>query len=389
MGRVMAGRTIRTTVLFSLIGTLFDASGRLVLAQSVAVPLAADRWTASDTIRFERHFGRPSMYVSKGVALARDIDVRNGTIEYDMAATQATNFMGAAFHARALDFTEVVFFRLEDSGTSEAVQYAPALNDFGAAWQIYHGDDANAVAILPREQWVHVRIELSGPTALVYLGNGAKPTLTVPRLAGTDGGGFGVWGGNFGRGAYYSNIRYTLARNVPAAAPAASLRHGTISEWQLSDVFDAPMMNPGQLPDTAALKWESVRAEPGGFVLINRYRRAPAAGVPRDPVLHSVLEDSIMGGRVQGTKVVFARATVESDRDRVARMRFGYSDGLVIFANGDPLYFGMNPVGFRGLGIMDTNGEAVFVRLKKGRNAIVLAVTEYSGGWGFWAQLDP
>jgi hypothetical protein len=389
--RGIARKTMHPAATLCLGGALFGASQRPAIAQSVAVPLTADHWTASNSIRFETHLGRRSLFVGKGVALARDIDVRDGTIEYDMAATPTTNFMGAAFRARALDFCEVVFFRLGSSGTPEAVQYAPALNDFGAAWQIYHGDGANAVAVLPREQWVHVKVALTGPTASVYLDNSAKPILTVPRLAGTDGGGFGVWGGNFGQGAYYSNIRYAIAGHTPAsvAAPVTDLPRGTIADWQLSEAFDASTIEPGRLPDFAPLKWESVRVEPQGFVLVNRFRRAPATALPRDPVSHEVLEDSVMGGRVPGTKVVFARATVESDRDRVTRMRFGYSDGLVIHVNGEPLYVGVNPIGFRGLGVMDMNGEAVFIRLRKGRNDVALAVTEYSGGWGFWARLDP
>jgi tRNA threonylcarbamoyladenosine modification (KEOPS) complex Cgi121 subunit len=32
--------------------------------------------------------------------------------------------------------------------------------------------------------------------------------------------------------------------------------------------------------------------------------------------------------------------------------------------------------------------DAVDLPLKKGGNEIVFAVTEYSGGWAFWARLD-
>lgn len=378
----------RSALPLLLVAGALSGPSHIAVAQSLTVPLTADRWTASDTIRFETHLGRLSVYISKGVALARDIDVRDGTIEYDMAATKTTNFVGAAFHARSLDFSEVVFFRIGSSRTPEAVQYGPALNDYGAAWQIYHGDGANAVAVLPREQWIHVKLVLAGQTASVFLNDDSKPTLVVPRLAGTDGGRLGVWGGNFGRGSYYSNIRYTIDHRAAAAPAPLEMPRGTIAEWELSDVLDATTQTPGHLPDLSTLKWERVRAEQQGFVLINRFRHAPAAALPVAPGTGIVQGDSIMNGRVAGTKVVFARATIDSDRDRMARMRFGYSDGVVIYENGDPLYFGMNPIGLRGMGVIETNGEAVFLRLKKGRNDIVFAVTEYSGGWGFWAQLD-
>ncbi len=97
-----------------------------------------------------------------------------------------------------------------------------------------------------------------------------------------------------------------------------------------------------------------------------------------------------MEGRVAGSQVVFARTTIESDREQFRRMHFGYSDGAVIFVNGMPLFFGMNPYPFRDLGgVMEERGEAVYLPLHKGSNQIVIAVTEFFGGWGFWTRLDP
>jgi hypothetical protein len=70
-------------------------------------------------------------------------------------------------------------------------------------------------------------------------------------------------------------------------------------------------------------------------------------------------------------------------------MHFSYSDGVVIYCNGQPLYFGMNAPFFRDLGTMDKYGDAVYLPLVRGRNELVFAVTEYSGGWAFMARLDP
>ena len=99
--------------------------------------------------------------------------------------------------------------------------------------------------------------------------------------------------------------------------------------------------------------------------------------------------DSVMGGRVRNTKVVYARTTIHADRDGLRRMQFGYSDGMEIFLNGQPLYFGMNPQYMRDdMGVMSWGGDAVYLPLKRGRNELVVAVTEYSGGWAFWARLD-
>ncbi len=94
--------------------------------------------------------------------------------------------------------------------------------------------------------------------------------------------------------------------------------------------------------------------------------------------------DSIMGDRVAGSRVVFARATIQSDRAELRRMLFGYSDGVVVYCNGQPLFFGMNASR-----PMDRVGSALYLPLKQGKNELVFAVTEFTGGWAFWARLDP
>ncbi len=102
--------------------------------------------------------------------------------------------------------------------------------------------------------------------------------------------------------------------------------------------------------------------------------------------------DSIMDDRVAGSKVVFARALIQSDRGGLRRMLFGYSDGVVVYCNGQPLFFGMNASRLRssdlGQSAMDRVGSALYLPLQQGKNELVFAVTEFMGGWAFWARLD-
>ena len=364
------------------------ASPALTAAQELTpIPLTPAMWTATDSLRFEEYLGRPSLYINKGVALARGIELTDGVIEFEMAATPRTTFLGAAFHATRPDFAEIIFFRPGQSGTSDAIQCGPAMNNLGAAWQVYHGEGANAATEITRERWRHVRIELAGGTARLFLDRQTEPVLTVPRLAGTGGGALGVWTGLFGRGAHYSNFAYRRATPATAAhvAPAA----GVLMEWDLSEAVDAARVRPGVLPDLETLTWQRVRAEPQGFVLVNRYHAAPVASIPFDPETRIIYVDSVMGGRVRGTKVVFARHVIEAEQAGYRRMHISYSDGVVVYANAQPLFFGMNAQFFRGDGIMTEVGDAVYLPLERGRNEIVLAVTEYTGGWAFRARLDP
>jgi hypothetical protein len=49
----------------------------------------------------------------------------------------------------------------------------------------------------------------------------------------------------------------------------------------------------------------------------------------------------------------------------------------------------MNPGGLRSnLGVMARTGDAVYLPLRRGRNRIVFAVIECTGGWAFSARLD-
>jgi hypothetical protein len=161
------------------------------------------------------YLGRPALYINRGVALVRGASMENGTLDLDVAASDSTNFLGLAFRAAAPRFSNVVFLRPGASGTEEAVQYGPAFNGLGVAWQVYHGDGANAVAELPRNRWLHVRLELDGPVARLYVDTATAPTLVVPRVAASGGGGLGVWAGAFGRGA---------VKLVPAPETAARTR---------------------------------------------------------------------------------------------------------------------------------------------------------------------
>jgi hypothetical protein len=41
------------------------------------------------------------------------------------------------------------------------------------------------------------------------------------------------------------------------------------------------------------------------------------------------------------------------------------------------------------LGLLNPDNDAVYLQLKEGDNELMLAVTEFFGGWGFICRLDP
>ena len=356
-------------------------------AQRGNVPLSPDAWTATDSIRSVTYLGRPALYINRGIALVNGAAMENGSLDLDVAASDTTNFLGVVFRAATPRFSNVLFLRPGASGTEEAVQYGPAFNSLGVAWQVYHGDGANAVADIPRNRWMHIRIELEGPVARLYVDTATVPTLVVPRVVASGGAGIGVWTGAFGRGAYFSNIRYAAAPGSSGGTPAPAPPPGTMLDWEISNTIEVPDFRPTTLPDLGRLTWQRVQAEPEGFVLINRYREAPVGGVPRDST-GAVLTDSVMTGKIAGSRIVYARATITAAHDETRRLQYAYSNGVVIYLNGRPLAFAMNPGGLRGIGAMARVGDAVYLPLRRGKNQIVFAVIECTGGWAFSGRLD-
>ena len=91
-----------------------------------------------------------------------------------------------------------------------------------------------------------------------------------------------------------------------------------------------------------------------------------------------------------GMKVVYARTSIDSNRDVVKKLYLGYSDDVSVFVNGKILYRGRSAQNFRDpgfLGIVTPDNDALYLPLKKGSNELVLALSELGGGWGFVARL--
>ena len=133
------------------------------------------------------------------------------------------------------------------------------------------------------------------------------------------------------------------------------------------------------------MEWQKVEAEAPGFVVIYRYREAPRTRVSFANDFSKRLEPQ------PGMKVVYARTMIESDRDQVKKLYIGYSDDVSVFLNGRILFRGRSAQYFRDpgfLGIVDAENDAVYLPLKKGRNELMLAVSELGGGWGFVCRLE-
>ena len=74
----------------------------------------------------------------------------------------------------------------------------------------------------------------------------------------------------------------------------------------------------------------------------------------------------------------------------MAEIAFSTAQADIVFVNGKIFYRGRSAQSFRDpgfLGIVDPENDAIYIPLKKGRNELLLAVSELGGGWGFICRL--
>lgn len=87
---------------------------------------------------------------------------------------------------------------------------------------------------------------------------------------------------------------------------------------------------------------------------------------------------------------VFARIDIESEKDQSKIFNFGYSDRAVVILNGQPLYKGTKKWRSRDYRYLGTVGfhDSVYLPLKRGKNSLILAVSEDFGGWLVAGQFE-
>jgi hypothetical protein len=189
---------------------------------------------------------------------------------------------------------------------------------------------------------------------------------------------------------YFSNFQVRETPAAPWERHPPPMPPDTLTRWSLSPSYDALARNLERRlspSERKAIQWQDVEAEPPGFVVLYRYREAPHLRVTFQSDFSTRLQPQ------PGMKVVYAKTTIVSDRDRVKKLSIGYSDDVSVFVNGRILYRGRSAQSFRDpgfLGIVNPENDAVYIPLKKGRNELILAVSELGGGWGFLCRLtDP
>jgi hypothetical protein len=354
--------------------------------QTLSLPADSPRWELEGAAKVVEYQGRKSLFLDGGAATVKDFEMRDGVIDVDVATPAARGFFGIQFRIADEGATaEWFYLRQHKSGASDAMQYTPVLNT-GLNWQLYNGPGFTGAVDIPKDAWFHLRLEVTGAQAKLYVKDMDKPALVANDLKS------GVQKGQLALAVligatYFSNFQVRTTPDAAWERHLPPMPPGTLTRWSLSPSYDALARNlEAPLPpsESASIQWQEVEAEPPGIVVINRYRESPHPHVTFQGNFSTRLQPQ------PGTKVVYARTSIQSDRDQVKKLYVGYSDDVSVFLNGKILYRGRSAQSFRDpafLGIVNPENDAVYLPLKKGNNELVLAVSELGGGWGFICRL--
>jgi hypothetical protein len=366
---------------------MFEAAANLQMSQTpqtLSVPADSPRWELEGQAKATEYQGRKALLLDGGAATLKELEMRDGVIDVDVSTPASRGFFGIQFRISGNN-AEWVYLRQHKSGYPDAMQYTPVLNT-GLNWQIYNGPGFTGAVDIPKDVWFHLRLEVSGARAVLYVKDMDKPALVMNDLKS------GIQRGQVAlavlTGAtYFSNFEIRTTPDAVWERHVPPMPQGTLTRWSLSPAYDALARNleaaltPSEI---GSIRWQDVEAEPPGFVVIYRYREAPHPRVTFANDFSKRLEPQ------PGMKVVYARTFIESEREQVKKLYIGYSDDVSVFLNGHVLFRGRSAQNFRDpgfLGIVNPENDAVYLPLKKGRNELVLAVSELGGGWGFICRL--
>jgi len=336
------------------------------LGQKVIIDFNSDQF---QIVRGEvtEHLGKTAF---KGIGIIPDVKFINGIIEVDMVVTGERSYPGVNFRVQSRNDYEHFYIRPHRAGLyPDALQYTPCTNGIDS-WQLFSGSGYTNSVTIPKNEWFHVKIEVRGSQASVYINGSVEPSLEIPELYHGESEGAISLISPVNNSAYFSNLSYTLTDDIVFDIPSVEDNSiGTIKNWKISQPIGILDVDINKTPDQQELKdlkWQIIEADENGLVNIaNFYGRISRA-----------------------SDVVYAKTNIKAEKDTLMELKFGYSDAIMIFLNGHQMYFGNSGYQQRDpsfLGIIGLN-DALYLPLKKGDNELLVGVIESFGGWGFIFQ---
>ncbi|PHR94042.1 MAG: hypothetical protein COA69_00145 [Robiginitomaculum sp.] len=364
--------------------------GVLALGICVGAYGLAQAQTSEDTLEFEgqdwtvralsadmlQYMGRSALHINQGQVWLETADFSDGVIEFDVAYTMNRGFVGVGFRSNAEHSNyEEFYFRTHLSGQRDAIQYTPVENR-NSAWQIFTDANANTKVYQEYDQWNHVKIVVIGDKADLYFNSNTPVTHIDDLKTDLKRGGIHLHsyaGAGMRKSAYFTNFLHRPLTSddkiVGTSKPVADTPKGSIGRWHVSPPFQEADVQDVTLEDAmiADLAWQVLESETNGIANLSK-----------------------LGARDSTNNTVFVKTTIHVDEARRVEFKFGYSDRVRLFVNGQFVYGGGAGFRSRDLRFYGTVGtfDTVGLDLQAGENVILAAVSENFGGWAFTGAVE-
>lgn len=357
----MTGRSVASMIAATTLA--FPAFARAELR----VPWEGQWRLEAAEARVEYHEGRDALVLQNGTAWLDDARLEDGAVRFDLHAGEALGFYGVAFRAADDANHEHVYVRPFLSGNPDATQYTPVFNGV-SGWQLYADERFAGPLHIPTGRWIRIELRIRGERSELRV-DGQRvvfPEMQRPSAAGP----VGITAA--GAPARFANV--SVSRELPEieeydAPDSLAAGDNYIDRWVVSRTFSEDALDPAApLPDALETGADWLQAGPDIRGIVNLARKRS-----RSPEANTVL----------------AGVTLRSGAARLLRLRFGFSDRVIVYLDGRPLYRGNDGWRSRDYRFLGTVGlfDELILPLERGDNRLRFAVSEDFGGWGIAAQL--
>ncbi|TYA71959.1 hypothetical protein [Seonamhaeicola marinus] len=330
-----------------------------------SIPIDTINWNiTTKNYVLETFKGKKSIYLKSGGMKLKDRKFLNGTIEFNMYLSESRGFPGIYFRLRDDKNGEQWYLRPHQSGNPDANQAAPILNG-KTPWQLNFGKRYSFPYKYKYNDWTHVKLVVKDDKAQIFLDHAKTPNLSWHLFTEAKAGDIIIRGGGV-RGIHIANIKVddTEPNLVDFKPVFRKPIKGLIEKWKVSSTFNETI-----LKDISQIRSQIDKSEWIGEIEVEE---GTAANISRKVEIKKRKENT-----------VFTKIEIISDIDQQKLFHFGYSDRVVALLNGNPIYKGNNGFRTRDYRYLGTIGlfDAIYLNLKKGKNTLLMAVSEDFGGW--------
>lgn len=328
------------------------------------IPLDTANWIFNGSYLIEEFKGKKAVYSKGGSIKLKNKTFLNGTIEFDLFLKKDQMFPGIYFRAQESD-GEQWYVRPHLPGKPDANQAAPIINGI-SPWQLYFGPTYSFPYQYNYDDWTHVKLVVNGDKAQVFLDYAEKPNLSWHLFLEPKAGEIIIRGGG-NKAIHIADVKIDERKTtlIDFKPIEREVTPNLIKEWEISDMFEEQLLSdPNKIKSVIdGRSWgRKIQLEEGAAANISR-------------------QQQLFNGKPGNT--VFAKVTIRSDKDQIKLFEFGYSDRIVAILNGKPVYWGNNKWRSRDYRYLGTIGlfDGIYLDLKKGKNELLMAVSEDFGGW--------